>query len=45
MSNSVFVVSAFAATWIALLGYLAHLARAMRRSRDLLARARMGGKP
>ena len=44
MSNRLFVAAAFAATWIALLGYLVHLARTMRRSRELLARANAGGK-
>ena len=39
MSNWMFVGAAFAATWIALLGYLAHLQRTMCRSRDLFERA------
>ena len=39
MSNWMFVGAAFAATWIALFGYLAHLQRTMRRSRELFERA------
>ena len=39
MSNSAFVIAAFALTWAVVLGYVVHLSRAMRRSRDLLDRA------
>jgi len=39
MSNWMFVGVVFAAIWIALFGYLAHLQRTMRRSRELFERA------
>ena len=36
MSNISFVVAAFAVTWAALIGYLVHLRREMRRARAAL---------
>ena len=45
MSNWMFVGAAFAVTWIALIGYAAHVQRAMHRSRELLERAQGGSKP
>lgn len=38
-SNLLFVASAFAVTWAAVLGYLVHLSRTMRRARALYASA------
>lgn len=44
MSNRSFVAAAFVATWIALIGYLGHLQRVTRKSRELLARATERGR-
>lgn len=38
-SNLVFVAAAFAVTWAAMIGYVVHLSRAMRRARALYASA------
>ncbi|HET9012199.1 MAG TPA: hypothetical protein VFN38_10325 [Gemmatimonadaceae bacterium] len=43
--NWLFVGAAFVLTWAVLLGYLAHLRRAMRRARTLLESASMPGTP
>ena len=45
MSNWVFVGAAFGVTWAVILGYLIHLMRATRRSREALERATMAGIP
>jgi CcmD family protein len=39
MNNWVFVGAAFTVTWIAVLGYAAHLHRAMRHAREAMVHA------
>lgn len=41
MSNWFFVAAAFAATWLALLGYLGHLRRAIHRAQHMADSTRM----
>ena len=41
-SNWTFVIAAFVLTWVALLGYLLHLARVTRRARELHESATRG---
>jgi hypothetical protein len=43
MSNSFFIVAAFAVTWGVIIGYALHLRRSIQRSRELLERASRGG--
>jgi CcmD family protein len=41
MSNWLFVVAAFAATWVTLLGYVGHLRRAVHRAQQMADSTRM----
>lgn len=45
MSNMTFVVAAFTVTWAALIGYLVHLRREMRRARAALDQPARAGAP
>ena len=45
MSNTTFVIAAFAVTWAAILGYLVHLRRITRRAGAAFAAASKAGAP